>query len=184
MATQTFSRMLLYVTAILTALVTIPVAITGVGGTAAEQDYGAAVVASGLLAPGRSRIGVTMRDVEEGEDSSEGGVHRGGAAGEPRGNRRVRVGRPHRRVRWRACAERTPTHAARARDASGPVRSSNRGSRRVARESERGAGAGDEAVRALDHGVRDFSDTRCAGAPIAPSAISTSVSRRGGVGSV
>ena len=74
MAPQTFSRLLLCGAAILTALVAIPVAVAALGEAEAEQDFGPAFVASAVLDPAGSHIGVTVRDVEETGVSSEGVV--------------------------------------------------------------------------------------------------------------
>ena len=164
MATQTFARLLLCGAAILTVLVAIPVVVTALGGAEAEQNQGPAVLASGLLNRGGTHIGVTVRDVEGGEDPSEGAVVEdvrsespADAAGFESGDlivefdgERVRSARQLTRLVQETPAGRSV--------AATVVRAESRMSLNVTPERGRGVMTmlPDEAVRALDHGVRDL----------------------------
>ncbi len=164
MATQTFARLLLCGAAILTVLVAIPVVVTALGGVEAEQDQGLAVLSSGLLNRSGTHIGVTVRDVEGGEDPSEGAVVEdvrsespADAAGFESGDlivefdgERVRSARQLTRLVQETPAGRSV--------AATVVRAESRMNLNVTPERGRGVMTmlPDEAVRALDHGVRDL----------------------------
>ena len=139
MATQTFARLLLCGAAILTVLVAIPVVVTALGGAEAEQDQGPAVLASGLLNRGGTHLGVTVRDVEGGEDPSEGAVVEDVRSESPADAAGFESGDVIVEFDGRARAERATAHALGAGDPGRPVRGSDRCSSRVAYESQRDA---------------------------------------------